>query len=222
MSLNQLYSGIGPTMAGKTLLIMEMLKHRKQLFTTEFDRIFYFMPMNLRSQQDDFIKKLEAVVPRIQIEHSAPKIEMFNYSNLAKLIVLDDMMGQIFTDQEYEDLFTQYSHHTSLSIIFTSQNYFAAKASRTIMRQLPYKIIFNDRGQPSYIESISKQITGKTQALPEIFRRLEKECDDENPVLIQPYVLHDSHPNSPLRMYTLRTGILPNEDGKIIPRIFEL
>lgn len=116
-----------------------------------------------------------------------------------------------------QDAFTKSSHHWENSIIYTTQNYFHAKQSQNIIRNLHYKIIFNAATQRRYMSEISLHISSDAQFKKKVFHQLS-EMEPHNDHL---YVLIDGHVHSPLKRYPCRTNILPDEDGEITPLVFE-
>lgn len=194
---------------------MEFLKHRNQLFTTSFARVIYFIPsVNIDAHQE-FIRKLKSVYPQIEIQTDAPKINDIKADRLPKLFIMDDLMNVVFNDPFMEETFSQNSHHHNLSIIFTTQNYFASSKNRTIIRQTNYKIIFNDPSDKTLMRNISCQISGSMpQFLSKCFKTLEEVYPKDNFT----YVLIDSNAMSSLKKFQVRTKITPGV--KFIKYIF--
>lgn len=207
-------------MAGKSVLIKEILRYRRQLFTTEFSAIFYCMPeapFNASTQK--YVEELKHICPDIQIIENLPGLELLQSSELPKLFVLDDLMESIFSTPYMSEFFTRTSHHFSNSIIFTSQNYFNNKRDLTITRNLSYKLIFYKTGELTYMSSICRQFSRDPSFLEKIFALLEHE---ESPNGIDnKFILFDSHPKATMRQFPVRAMILPRKNGEIRPLLFK-
>ncbi len=101
---------VGPSMAGKSYNLLQILKFHKQLFTTEFTKILYCMPEKHLSTQKDFLDALRRACPQIELRGSQPTFADFRSTTLPKLIILDDMILSL-DPAILEELFTQDSHH---------------------------------------------------------------------------------------------------------------
>lgn len=126
-------------------------------------------------------------------------------------------MNLVFNDATMEETFSQNSHHHNLSIIFTSQNYFASSKNRTIIRQTTYKIIFNDPSDKTLMRNISCQIS---PSMPQFLSRCFKTLEQYFPEDQHSYILIDSHYQSPLKKLNVRSKVLPSSDNKIRPICF--
>ena len=61
------------------------------------------------------------------------------------LLILDDLMTEVYNSKDMLNLFTQYSHHNNISVIFTSQNvYYGGKFGRTITLNCHYLVLFKN------------------------------------------------------------------------------
>jgi len=113
-------------MSGKSRLMLDILKHQKQLFTTEFSRIIYCMPEKHLFNQKDFIAALKAACPGIEIRGGEPTFGDIRSSTLPKCIIYDDLMMSLHASV-LDELFSQDSHHfrcQELSIKFAKLFYF--------------------------------------------------------------------------------------------------
>jgi hypothetical protein len=80
----------GPTMCGKSTFILEILKNRDQLLRTRFSQIVYRVPAtDLHSEiRQQYIAKLNSVVPDIIVKTGLPEPRDFMVNNLPKLFIL--------------------------------------------------------------------------------------------------------------------------------------
>jgi len=99
-------------MAGKTSTLLTILKHHKQLFTTDYSRVLYCMPETHLHNERPLIEALRKAYPQIEIRGSEPTFADFRSSTLPKLVILDDMILTI-SPALLESLFTRDSHHFS-------------------------------------------------------------------------------------------------------------
>jgi len=210
---------VGQTMAGKSQLIKEILRYRRQLFTTEYPSIYFCMSeARNNSGFEQYIREVKSICPDVQIIEGLPTLDLLRSSELPKLFILDDLMEALFTNNNTVELFTRDSHHYSNSIVFTSQNYFSSKRDLTIMRNLSYRIIFFKSGELTYMSSISRQFSRDPAFLEKVFAMLRTE--DTPREIDKKFVLIDSHPQDPLPIFPVRAIILPREDGEIRPLHF--
>lgn len=207
---------IGSSQSGKSSLMLEIIRYRKLLFTTEFQEIYFCVPANHLGVAKEYIEKLKSVCPTIRILTGLPPLTLFQSSRVPKLFMLDDMVEDVFREAYMEDVFTKLSHHWENSIIYTTQNYFNTKRNQTIVRNLNYRIIFNCNTQRRYMADLSSQISSDSNFLRNVFFKLES-MEPSNNYL---YVLIDQNNISPLKKYPVRAKILPDGDGEIRPLIF--
>jgi len=99
-------------MSGKTTTLLQILKHHKQLFTTEYSKVLYCMPESHLSNERALIEALRKAYPQIEIRGSPPTYADFRSNTLPKLLILDDMILTM-SPTFLEVLFTQESHHFS-------------------------------------------------------------------------------------------------------------
>lgn len=205
-----------PSQTGKSSLVLEMLKYRKQLFTTEFSKIIYCVPEKHLDNQRQFLFSLRRACPEVEIRGGQINFGDIRGTTLPKLIVLDDYQLSMNT-QLLEETYTQDSHHYSCSFILVLHDYFQSKTSRTIYRSVNYRFIFPDPGNQRYIRDISMQTTANSSLLSTCFSKLERSCPD----LRFQCLLLDAHPLSPYKNFLVRGNFLPEKDGKIRPLLFK-
>lgn len=79
-------------MSGKSHFIEMLLKHRDVMFTTKFVEIFYCLPPEAQHSHDQYLNKIQEIVPDINIVYGLPKHDaVFNHI-LPKLFIFDDMV----------------------------------------------------------------------------------------------------------------------------------
>jgi len=126
-------------------------------------------------------------------------------------------MNSIFANKFMEDTFTKNSHHTSCSIVFTTQNFFSCTKSKTLIRNCNYKVFFDNPSDRILLRTISCQMTPENpNFLLQVFKLLEQ-YDQSNKF---PYVFVDAHSLSSMKQLNVRSNIFPDKDGIITPLCF--
>lgn len=168
-------------------------------------------------QNQEYLTELKKICPDIMLVENEPPQSVVRGSQLT-LFILDDMMGKLFENRQWEELFTQTSHHLSNSVIYTSQNYFNSKRDQTIVRNLSYQIIFYRNADLRYMRNVSAQFSTDPKFFKNCFEILEKEESPKE--LYKNFILIDNHPMNPWRKYPVRGMIMPRSDGHIRPLLF--
>ena len=79
------------------------------------------------------------------------------YGNI--LLVLDDVMGEGTNNVELMNLFTTYSHHMGITVIFLLQNIFPpGKYKRTISLNAHYIILLKNPRDEQQVKTLGRQI----------------------------------------------------------------
>lgn len=123
----------GPTLSGKSYFLLKILKYKHQLFQEDPVQIIY----NYGVTDDNFLAKIKKIVPNIILFEGVPtKDDIRKWKISAKsehfLIILDDLLSKIKSNDTVEDLYTKICHHWHASLITCSQNVFSqGKSSRT-------------------------------------------------------------------------------------------
>ena len=189
----------GQTSSGKTVLVRRILNHWEKLIDinkSDFNVLWCYGQMqNLYHE----------TVPNVNINYfyGKPTENTLNEYN-PDLIVLDDLMNELKDDQKTSDLFTKYSHHKNISVIFIIQNIFnQGKYMRNISLNSHYIIVMNGVRSSQQIVVLGSQIfAGKTKALREVFNKATSRSYG--------YLLFDLHPRTNQK-FRLRTRITPEE-----------
>jgi hypothetical protein len=135
----------GPSQAGKSEFICELIRYREVLFSSKFYRIIYCVPQTLMYKQNAIFQKLQNEFSQVEMHFGLPKISALylDCNHLPCLLILDDLMIPILNSSEMAELFSVHVHHYNISVIFTLQNFFApSRYGRTIARNLHYKVFF--------------------------------------------------------------------------------
>ena len=158
----------GVSGSGKTTLVHKILQHKEVMFKKPVKRILYCM-----SVDQPLYGKMMEDVPRLTFHKGIPTqdvIDAFTNGTHHCLIVLDDLMEQVVRSVQVQALFTKYSHHKQISVIFVSQNIYAAgKCSRTISLNQQYFFVLCNPRDVRQINILAQQ-TGLGQTLKESYQ----------------------------------------------------
>lgn len=103
------------------------------------------------------------VTPRVEFIQGIPQeLDDDDYFNPRQnnLLILDDMMSTVGKDKRITDLFTEGSHHRSLSIISINQNLYATK-DPTQRRNCHYLILYDNPVDKSMTFALARQMFPK-------------------------------------------------------------
>jgi hypothetical protein len=138
-------------MAGKSFLLIELLKANKKYIYPPPDRIVYCY-----SRTQSAFKQLAEL--NIEFVEGIPDLDQFDPS-VNNLIILDDLMDQCESNVSILNLFTVDSHHKNISTFLVSHNLFSqGKHSRTISLNCNYLIVFSNPRDRSQIQYLARQM----------------------------------------------------------------
>lgn len=207
----------GPSECGKSEWLFKLIKYRNDLFTTEFDQLFYCVPeISQGPNLQIFYSRLKHEFPAVHLIFGLPDLQVLYNTLLPKLVVIDDQISKIASSPDMNDLFTRGSHHHSVSVIYTSQNYFEpTKFGKNLSRNSPIKCFFYDRTDAQLLKTVSQQMfPSNPNFLYKNFQFLNKKFPQE-----YNYLIIDGDSKSKMRQLFIRSKIFPNEKGGIIQPI---
>ena len=114
------------------------------------------------------------------------------------ILVINDLMAEGGNSKELQDIFTKFSHHKDLTVIYLTQDLFpAGRYNKTISRNFHYIGVFNNPRDGTGLRNLL------VQEFPGQWRTV---LDTTQRLLDRPhgYVMFDSHPEAPngMRVYT--------------------
>jgi ABC-type phosphate/phosphonate transport system ATPase subunit len=146
----------GQSHAGKTTFVFSLLK-QLDLFESNIKHILYAFGM-----WQALFEQMEREIKSISFVHGIPNketLEKFSSEYGSILLVLDDVMGQSVNSIEVMNLFTTYSHHLGITVIFLLQNIFPpGRYMRTISLNAHYIILFKNPRDEQQVKTLGRQI----------------------------------------------------------------
>ena len=118
-----------------------------------------------------------SVSPRVEFIQGIPSnLEDDDYFDprINNLLILDDLFSEAGKDKRMTDLFTEGSHHRSLSVISISQNLFASK-DPTQRRNCHYLVLFNNPIDRQSVMTLARQMyPGQSEKMMKMFEKATK------------------------------------------------
>lgn len=159
---------VGSSGCGKSFLVTELIRRRREFFDRDFDKIFYF-------------SKFESSVPPalkteriVTFQQGLPTDEQMENKDIYEhhLYILDDNMEAMFGSDVVSRLFTQ-GRHRRCSVILISQNLFPRSSkSRNISLNASHLIVFRNCRDSSSIANLARQVFPNAyQSFVELFNQ---------------------------------------------------
>jgi hypothetical protein len=98
----------GPSQSGKSEFIVNLVKHRSLLFTSEFSRIIYCQPEILSHRSNTCYQKIKDLFITAELVNGLPNISKLNLdlNGLPTLLIIDDQMTTFLDSPAMVDLLT--------------------------------------------------------------------------------------------------------------------
>lgn len=183
----------GPTGSGKTYFLRELLKHRNEMFREPRPKRviwFYGEYQTLFEDMEDYVEFREG--------------SNFESVEEDSLVILDDLMNELSGEKKLANLFTKYSHHRKLTVIFIVQNVFhQGREMRNVSLNAQYMFLFKNRRDVSQVTHLGRQLfPNKIKFFNEVFEDSTKKPYS--------YLMVDLRPETEEEM-RLRTNVLPGQ-----------
>ena len=144
----------GPTGAGKTVLLNNILLNKNILVEPKITRIVYCY----NSWQPNYDIILNSSELKIEFFHGLFDIDSFD-KNQNNLLILDDLMDECENSKVIKKLFTVDSHHNNISVFLITQNIFPkGKCARDISLNSHYIIIFKNPRDMNQVGVLGRQM----------------------------------------------------------------
>ena len=191
----------GPTLSGKTTLLLNILKNSQTMFNQPPHRIIYAYGI----YQPAF-DNLEKDIPNLTLHEGIPNEEMIRGLDSSKhnLLILDDLMEECAKSKHMSIMATRGVHHMNITVCFILQNiYYKSSIMRTISLNLSYFILMKTNKDLQQIHCLSRQM------FPSTPMRLVEAFEDATKIP-RGYLVINNLPDAD-EDTRLATGILPNQ-----------
>ncbi|WAR24132.1 YMD3-like protein [Mya arenaria] len=163
----------GPTACGKTTFVKNVLQHHTSRIQPSVQRIIWLY----KRWQPLYSIIKETVLPRVEFVQGIPTDladdEYFD-PRINNLLILDDLFSEAGKDKRINDLFTEGSHHRSLSVVAINQNLFGTK-DPTQRRNCHYLVLFNNPVDRQSVMTLARQMyPGHTDKFMNAFAKATK------------------------------------------------
>lgn len=185
----------GPTKAGKTVWVKNLILYHEQMIYPIPEKIFYCY-----SEWQPLYHALENI--GVNLIEGFPDMAKLKLDAKPKLLILDDLMQEMKTDKNLIQLFTRGSHHWNISIIHIVQNLFF-EGLRTSRVNAQYLILMKNPSDQLQASTLAKQLfPTKTKYFMESYKDA---CSES-----YGYLFIDLSQDTPENM-RLRTNVFPND-----------
>ena len=167
----------GPSLCGKSQLILDIFKNYDRFFSEKFDYVIYYYPEQdgLIEARQAYIRQLKEYVPDLVTVEGLPSTSRIARLDGTKAIILDDLFQQLADHQDFVNLCTAGSHHANISFFLTTQNiYWPGRHRVTIMRQCSDLILFPGILDKSILYTLGRQLFENRHFLVHCFDWLKK------------------------------------------------
>lgn len=181
----------GPTSSGKTVLMESVIKYSGKVITGIGEKpktIWCYGQWQSGYNKDD-IEYHEGLIDDIS-----------GYD----LVIVDDLMTELGSDQRLANMFTKGSHHLNVSVVFIVQNlFYQAKYMRNVSLNCHYLIVMKNPRDKSQIHHLARQLyPTKSKQMVQVFEDSTSEPYGYLKVDLKPTTSEE---------YRLQTNILPVE-----------
>ena len=195
----------GPSGSGKSTWVRDLILHRDKCFSTPPREILWFYKV------ESAVKHLVGQLPEsVQYFQGLPEREAIQEmdSEIPRLIVIDDQEDGVNSSNTIvKDLFTVFSHHLNISVVFVVQNiYLKARLMKSITDQGQYLIHTKAAKGSQQIRTLGGQIFGKNGSRF-VNWAMNHAFENDSPFA---YLLFDMH-NLSKNWQRLRSSVFPGE-----------
>lgn len=181
----------GPTQAGKSTLLTDIIEKRKRLIDSDFAYIIIYLgtPPHLNAAYTNLRKKNPMLIELIDVNKRYPdkeaiknylsvdiKSTISKYNGRPGLMLFDDLMQELANSGGIlTELFTKLSSHNNLSSIHITQNLFSKMGGNstdhtTMYRNSKYIILFDSRLDSTVFSHVARRIAppGKSKLVQDM------------------------------------------------------
>ena len=209
----------GPSESGKTTIILEILKNIDHLFECQFESVTISIPEHCAILMSSFLSKVREILPHVRVVQGLPKLQDFIVDDSPKLLVIEDQQMALESSKQYTEAFHRWSHHSSLSLIYSVQNIFGRQTfSRLQTTNVKYCILLDNPSDQLSLSHISSRIF---PSHPGLLRQAMDFIQDKQDFKLK-YLMLDLTRDRFKRHYICKTLIFPDplNDYRITPLYF--
>jgi hypothetical protein len=186
----------GPTGCGKTFFLLDFIKHANEVVKPQPTQILWCYG----TYQTVF-----DTIQGVEFHDGIPDVSQLQRGTL---LILDDLMHE--AGDKVDKIFTKYSHHKDVSVMFLTQNIFH-KGARTMTLNSHYLVLFKNPRDVSQISFLARQMfPTKSKFMLDAF------ADATSKPFT--YMVVDLKADADER-HRLRSGIFPNQPNYVyLPR----
>ena len=167
----------GPSMSGKSQMILNIMKNYDNFFSEHVDYCIYFYPEQegLDESRQAYIKQLKEHIPDLITVEGFPAMNRITRLAGKKMLLLDDMFHQLADNLDFVNLCTIGSHHGDISFFLTTQNmYWPSRHRLTIVRNCTDLILWQGILDKSQMYTLGRQLFEDRHFLVSCFEWLKK------------------------------------------------
>lgn len=186
----------GTTGSGKTTFVKRLVENADVMFTPTLNRPIncvwvYGASQNYRPSTNENV--------RIEYTDDLPD----EYQSI-DILVLDDLQNSLSGSKKLSDIYTKFSHHSNMTVIFIVQNIFNKGAQmRNISLNSHYLVLTKNRRDLQQVKALGVQLYGGSTFFSDAYKKAVLDRD-------YGYLLIDLTPTTEEK-YRLRTDIFPGE-----------
>ena len=189
---------IGMSGSGKSVLTFRLIENAEQMISPPPEEIIYCY-----GEYQEIFDNYR----HVNFHEGLPDLNEFVGNKKPILMVLDDLMSE--WNEEISKLFTKYSHHRNISVVYLSQNLFSKnKHARVISLNTHYLVLMRNTRDATQISTLSRQMFPKNAGY-----MIDAYNDAVRPNY--GYLFVDLKPNTDDRI-RLRTRIFPDESPTVV------
>ncbi len=201
--------------SGKTTIVMEIIKNRKELFEQPPSGVIYcysqFQELFNDIQQDSEITFFYGLPSAEDVEGFIQK-----FKNNFFLLILDDLMDMVTNSKIVADIASRLGHHSKIGLLYISQNVFSqGSKARDISLNSHFFILLRTRRDIKQISILGGQLFQNSSEFTNVYLDAV-----ENPISerLPPFLLVNCHPRGD-RNYSLISNLFPLSDVKVVYRL---
>lgn len=199
----------GPSGSGKTFLVRSIIEAQSVTFNRP--------PTSVLWAYGQWQNLYKVPLTGVKVNYHEGLPEETDITNCkAELIVIDDLMSELTGDVRMTKLFTKWSHHHNIDVMFIVQNVFHnGPEMRTISLNTHYFVLLKNPRDGSQVVNLAKQLFPlNTKYLSDAY----EDCTSKP----FGYIMIDCKPDTPDDM-RVRTRILPMADikGSFLPIVYQ-